>query len=66
MEFSFFNMNKKFASGQVEQARGTHWFYANKESKSDIDVERISLYNHLDTEEEKIEVLAPQGKLSPN
>ena len=66
MEFSFFNLNKKFASGKVEQARGMHWFYANKESKSDIDVDRISLYNHLDTEEGVSEVLSPQSKLSPN
>ena len=68
-EFSFFNLNKKFASGKVEQARGMHHFYANKESKSDIDVERISLYNHLEAAEDGsgiIEVLSPQGKLSPH
>lgn len=67
-EFSFFNLSKKFASGKVEQARGMHWFYANKESKSDIDVERISLYNHLENEEggNVTEVLSPQGKMSPN
>lgn len=67
-KFSFYNLSKKFASGIVEQARGMHWFYANKESKSDIDVERISLYDHLDIGEkgETIEVISPQGTVSPN
>ena len=51
-EFSFFNLNKKFASGKVEQARGIHQIYANKESKTDIDIERISLYNHMDEQDE--------------
>ena len=40
-EFSFRNLNKKFASGKVQQARGMHHFYANKESKTDIDIEKI-------------------------
>jgi len=49
-EFSFFNLNTKFASGTVEQLRGMHWIYANKESKTDIDVEKISLSNHLEAD----------------
>mmetsp|Transcript_16731 Transcript_16731/g.22566 ORF Transcript_16731/g.22566 Transcript_16731/m.22566 type:complete len:197 (-) Transcript_16731:804-1394(-) len=62
-EFSFFNLNQKFASGKVEQARGMHWIYANKESKTDIDIEKISLYNHIDEQEDgTIEVISPYGK----
>jgi len=60
-EFSFFNnYTTKFASGTVEQLKGMHWIYANKESKTDIDVEKISLSNHL--EGEKQEVLQPYGQ----
>ena len=62
--FSFYNMNILFASGTVEQARGMHQIYANKESKTDIDVEKISLYNHLDLDEagNPMVVLSPYGK----
>ena len=65
-KFSFYNMNTLFASGNVEQARGMHQIYANKESKTDIDVEKISLYNHLDQDEagNPIVVLSPYGKRS--
>ena len=43
-----------------------HQIYANKESKTDIDVEKISLYNHLDQDEagNPIAVLSPYGKRS--
>lgn len=61
-EFSFFNLNTKFASGHIEQARGMHWIYANKESKTDIDVEKIRLINNLDTDEDMREVLSTYGR----
>ena len=37
----------------VEQARGSHVFYANKESKTDVDVEKISLFDTLDANEDE-------------
>lgn len=30
-KFSLIDLTKEFASGSVEQARGMHWIYANKE-----------------------------------
>lgn len=61
-EFSLLNLNKKFASGSVEKAHGMHWIYANKESKTDLDIEKISMYDHLDEAGDgKIEVISPYG-----
>ena len=42
-----------------------HWIYANKESKTDIDIEKISLYDHIGDDQEEtgtIEVISPYGK----
>ena len=52
------NHNDKFSSGRIENFSGKHMIYSNRESKSDIDVDRITLYNHVDSDDYRL-VLYP-------
>ena len=49
-KFSFNNDNIEFAKGSIEGAQGMHMIFSNWESKTDIDVERVTLTNLLETE----------------
>lgn len=43
MEFTFYNSNKKFSSGTIENISGKHQIYLNRESTLDLDIDRITL-----------------------
>ena len=49
-EFSFYNDTEKFATGNIQGAQGMHMIYSNWESKTDIDVDRVTLCNLVDEE----------------
>jgi len=51
-EFTLINEDDvKFASGKIEKLRGSQMVYSNREAKTDLDIDRITLYNHIDSEE---------------
>lgn len=57
-EFTFYNYGKIFVQGLMENLSVTHRIYLNRESNSDIDIDRITCENHCDTEEFRM-VLQP-------
>jgi hypothetical protein len=63
MEFTFYNSNKKFSSGMIENISGKHSIYLNRESTTDLDIDRITLQNHCDSEDFRM-VLYP-SKIDP-
>jgi hypothetical protein len=65
IEFTLYNSNKKFSSGLIENFQGKHMIYVNRESKSDVDIDRITLFNHCDSEEYRM-VLYPNNSWSNN
>lgn len=40
-----------FAKVEVNDLTGVHHIYSNRESKADLDIERILIENYADTEE---------------
>lgn len=65
IEFTLFNNNQKFTSGLIENLQGKHMIYQNRESKTDIDIDRITLFNHCDSEEYRM-VLYPSNTWQNN
>ena len=63
-EFSFYNQNTKFAEGRIDKAKGLHSIFANKESKSDIDVQRVSMLNLIDADEYRLVVFPHKSTIS--
>ena len=43
-----FNQNTKFSTLKVMGLRGKGFIYSNRESKQDLDIDKITIENHLD------------------
>lgn len=61
MEFSMINQDVKFSSGKIENCYGKSMIYSNRESKTDCDVDRFQLFNHLDKDELFKKVVVPRN-----
>lgn len=59
-EFKLLNFENKFSRMEVNHAMGTHLIYKNRNTKVDIDIDKILIENYADGEEYRI-VLSPQG-----
>ncbi|CDW78547.1 UNKNOWN [Stylonychia lemnae] len=57
-EFKFYNMDVMFSQVVVSRASGTHLIYQNRDSKVDIDIDRILIENFADSEQYRM-VLFP-------
>ena len=65
MKLKLFNQNQQFSALDVKGVHGKSQIYSNRESKQDLDIDRITIENLLDGENYRM-VLCPNDNTAYN